>query len=336
MTNYPKHIFSGVYKGCGHCQGIATDGRYMYFSFTTMLVKTDLNGNFIGSATGLTGHLGCIAYDSISGKVVGSLEYKRDGIGMGILKSLGVSDTSREDSFYLVRFDVEKITERDMDAVNDGIMTGIRLTDVCEDYAYKTEEVTHRYACSGIDGVTLIPDFEGRRTYFVAYGIYGDTERSDNDCQVLLAFDHEELDKRFLPLFNGNESTARGTKYFVYTGNTEYGIQNLEYDPTAECLMAAVYPGKKKHFPNYPMYFIDFKRHYADGGVNYMPLCERGTKHKESGVWGLDIRHQLGDTGMIALGDGMYYFAHTHGETDNHYTDVFLYKKDGEGFVKSD
>ena len=39
----------------GHVQGIATDKKreYMYYSFTTSLVKTDMQGNIIGSVKGL-------------------------------------------------------------------------------------------------------------------------------------------------------------------------------------------------------------------------------------------------------------------------------------------
>ena len=58
----PKNIYSGRW-GYGHCQGIAVDAKreYMYYSFTTALVKTDMQGNLIGTCTGLLGHLGCIA-----------------------------------------------------------------------------------------------------------------------------------------------------------------------------------------------------------------------------------------------------------------------------------
>ena len=46
----PKEIYSGVWNS-GHCQGIAVDtkGEYIYYAFTTTLVKTDLQGNLIGS-----------------------------------------------------------------------------------------------------------------------------------------------------------------------------------------------------------------------------------------------------------------------------------------------
>ncbi|MBR4889311.1 MAG: hypothetical protein IKU17_09215, partial [Clostridia bacterium] len=61
----------------GHVQGIAVDKerKFMYYSFTTCLVKSDLDGNVIGSVKGLAGHLGCIAYNYKDGKIYGSLEY---------------------------------------------------------------------------------------------------------------------------------------------------------------------------------------------------------------------------------------------------------------------
>ena len=74
----------------GHIQGIATDAerKYMYYSFTTSLIKTDMNGNVIGSVKGLAGHLGCIAYNYEDGRVYGSLEYKNDCIGTEILERI--------------------------------------------------------------------------------------------------------------------------------------------------------------------------------------------------------------------------------------------------------
>ena len=50
MKNLPEVIRTGVYRG-GHIQGIAIDSerKYIYCSFTTELVKLDLDGNEIGS-----------------------------------------------------------------------------------------------------------------------------------------------------------------------------------------------------------------------------------------------------------------------------------------------
>ena len=85
FSDFPKTIFSGSYP-TGHCQGIAVDtkNRVIYYSFTTQLVKTDFDGNFLGSVGGLLGHLGCIQFRASDGLVYGSLEYKNDAIGKGI------------------------------------------------------------------------------------------------------------------------------------------------------------------------------------------------------------------------------------------------------------
>ena len=134
--SWPDQVFSGRYGVC-HVQGIATDGAYFYISFTTMLLKIDLRGNPVGSVTGLTGHLGCIA-SAPDGTVIGSLEYKQDAIGRGILAALGKTER-REDAFFVARFDTGRIDRMNMDAQTDGVMQLARLTDVCEDYAASVE-----------------------------------------------------------------------------------------------------------------------------------------------------------------------------------------------------
>ena len=116
----------------GHIQGIATDRdrKYMYYSFTTCLVKTDMDGNIIGSVRGLAGHLGCIAYNYDDGRVYGSLEFKHDNIGAGILERInkgGEESIDVVDGFYTAIFDVEKIDRVDMDAEKDGVMTAVHL-----------------------------------------------------------------------------------------------------------------------------------------------------------------------------------------------------------------
>ncbi|MBQ9747123.1 MAG: hypothetical protein IJW21_09925, partial [Clostridia bacterium] len=60
--NLPLTIETGAWRS-GHIQGIALDREngFMYCSFTTELVKMDLNGNVLGSVKGFTGHLGCLA-----------------------------------------------------------------------------------------------------------------------------------------------------------------------------------------------------------------------------------------------------------------------------------
>ena len=81
LSALPRHIHSGIWKS-GHVQGIAVDLKNdcIYFSFTTMIVKTDLEGNLIGWADGIAGHLGCMDFCEADGRVYASLEYKDDCI----------------------------------------------------------------------------------------------------------------------------------------------------------------------------------------------------------------------------------------------------------------
>lgn len=342
----PLHLFSGKYGRC-HVQGIATDGEFFYVSFTTILLKTDLSGRAVGSVTGLTGHLGCIA-SAPDGSIIGSLEYKNDEIGRGILKTLG-QDIRQNDAFYAVRFDPKKIDRMNMDALTTGVMMRARLTDVCEDYSDVVEQeggaVPHRYGCSGIDGITCLPEADGTTSVLVAYGIYGDANRQDNDCQVLVQYKWEHL----LTAMSAQTDIRCDDRIFVRTGNTTYGIQNLEYDSYTGLLLAAVYPGRKPSFPNYEMFWIDpKKRSRTSDGQTCFGLSDRTftaedgmvvdaflEKDESTGITG--CRFPLGSTGIIALGDGTYYFSE-HGREgdgpDQCYTEIGRFRLTPSGFQR--
>ena len=81
---------------------------------------------------------------------------------------------------------------------------------------------------------------------FVAYGVYGDPTRFDNDHQVLLGYDLAALNAAARPLQeairHGGEELRPVGRYFVFTGNTTYGVQNLEYDAATGHYLMAVYP----------------------------------------------------------------------------------------------
>ena len=128
IAQMPLHINGGAWDS-SHVQGIAidTERQYMYFSFTQLLVKTDMQGNIIGTVTGLTGHLGDLDFNDIDGRVYGSLEYKS------------------QNAFYLAIFDVDKITRMDMNAEKDGIMTAVYLPDVVEDFTALVGESKTQY-----------------------------------------------------------------------------------------------------------------------------------------------------------------------------------------------
>lgn len=334
--NLPKTIKFGGMK-TGHIQGIATDKerKYMYYSFTTSFVKTDMQGNIIGSVEGLCGHLGCIAYNYDDGRVYGSLEFKHDSIGKEILKRVSSQNSEEidvEDGFYIVYFDVEKIDRIGMNAETDGIMKAVYLAEVTADYNAEG----HRHGCSGIDGLTFapIPSEKGERYLYVAYGIYSDLERDDNDCQVLLRYDWREFEGLAAPLNQQNMHRSGPKKpedkYFVYTGNTTWGVQNLEYVPENDIMLLAVYKGVKPQFPNYPMFFLDMSLPAKEeNGKMLLTLARLGKCHESTGICGSDFPY--GSTGVIALGEGKFYFSKpsdTHGVWS---TEIALYSFDGKG-----
>jgi hypothetical protein len=270
-SHLPKTVFSGNWK-TPHVQGIAVDTarKYIYYSFTTMLLKTDLEGHVIGWAGGLTGHLGCLDFCDADGRVYGSLEYKA------------------EKAFYIAIFDGSKITRPGMSAEADGIMTTVYLKDVVKDYCCDldgngifdgdtAETPDHRYGCSGIDGVAFGPvfgDFKGEKHFLhVAYGIYGNSKRVDNDYQIILRYDISGWKKYEQPLSQNHPHTRGPEKpsdrYFLFTGNTTFGIQNLEYDGFTGHWFATVYRGKKEQYPIYPLYIIDGR------------LCQKAFCNKE-------------------------------------------------------
>ena len=340
----PNAIDSGVWHG-GHCQGIAVDREngFIYYSFTTELVKTDLQGNLIGSVTGLLGHLGCIDFCDRDGRLYGSLEYKRDAIGQDILERLG-SDAELEDAFYIAIFDADRINRENMDATRDGVMTAVYLKEVVDDYSATVQNggksVSHRYGCSGVDGTAFgkIPGGKDDRDYlFVSYGVYSDLERTDNDYQVILCYDTSDWAQYAQPLdqeemhHSGPETPAR--KFFVYTGNTTYGVQNLEYDAATGNFLMAVYRGKKESFPNYALYAIDgSKAPVRETLVGVEPetegevlsLLDNGTGERTPG-WDFD----LGSRGMCAFDDGRFYLVQSLESGGGFRANVKLYRWDG-------
>ena len=340
----PNRIFSGKYK-YGHVQGIAVDTArgFVYYSFTTAFIKTDMLGNMIGSVDNLVGHLGCITYDAQRNAVYGSLEYKNDGIGAGISRRAGVT-TPCENCFYLAVFDVDKIIRENMNAETDGVMKAVYLSCVVDDYM-SVDELSgkmHRYGCSGIDGVALGPEFGDSNAdnprIMIAYGIYGDVERNDNDNQVIVQLDRSDIDKYALPLSQGAPHHSGPEKcekkYFFHTGNTTYGVQNLEYDPFLGVWLVAVYKGKKEQFSNFSMFVIDGKCRPEYGAVigregeyGYLLMSAQiGEKGEKDGKWGSYFLY--GSTGIAALGDGYYYFSQKGyiKEEGMHFSTVVKYK----------
>lgn len=329
IEQLPKQICSGEWKA-GHVQGLAVDTKreYIYFSFTTMLVKMDMQGNVVGTVTGLLGHLGCIEFNDADGRIYGSLEYKDDSIGRGILKQ-EKSNKKFDTAFYVAIFDVDKITRQGMSAEKDGIMTTVYLPTVVEDFKAKVEcggkTLEYRFGCSGFDGITFGPKFgksDGKYYLTIAYGIYGDANRSDNDHQVLLQYDASNWTKYEQPLSQDNMHQSGPKKpagrYFVYTGNRNWGVQNMEYDKSRNFWFLATYETKKSDFAGFSLMTIDGNiapKKQTLKGVDY---CKSGNLLTLSGRGMTDANHHSirgwhfdkSSTGIHALGDNYFYISH--------------------------
>lgn len=329
IEQLPKQICSGEWKA-GHVQGLAVDTKreYIYFSFTTMLVKMDMQGNVVGTVTGLLGHLGCIEFNDADGRIYGSLEYKDDSIGRGILKQ-EKSNKKFDTAFYVAIFDVDKITRQGMSAEKDGIMTTVYLPTVVEDFKAKVEcggkTLEHRFGCSGFDGITFGPKFgksDGKYYLTIAYGIYSDANRSDNDHQVLLQYDASNWTKYEQPLSQDNMHQSGPKKpagrYFVYTGNRNWGVQNMEYDKSRNFWFLATYETEKSDFAGFSLMTIDGNiapKKQTLKGVDY---CKSGNLLTLSGRGMTDANHHSirgwhfdkSSTGIHALGDNYFYISH--------------------------
>lgn len=303
-----------------HIQGVAFDHKKncIYSSFTSAFYKSDINGKIIGSVTGINGHLGAITFDAKSRKVYASLEFKNDDIGKNISKTLGQKEIAQSQrGFYIAQIDVDKINRCNVPF--EDVVELHRLSEVSEDFEanvlINNSIVSHRYGCSGIDGITIAPPFgnnkeKKERYLYVSYGIYGDTTRIDNDYNIILCY----------PL--GDFKTPIH-KYFVHTGNTTYGVQNMAYDEFSNKIYLAVYKGKKPMFQNYSLFALD---------MNQVPTFEELTNvpYEEAEVEQLttcDAWHfRWGSTGLNPLGNGYYYISENNIENGYNYSNITLYK----------
>jgi hypothetical protein len=305
-----------------HVQGIAVDlqGGYIYYSFTTLLAKYDFSGNLIGTLVGWAGHLGDLDFNPRDGRVYGSLEYKKD------------------QAFYIAMIDVSRLDRVGLDVAKSDIFRTVYLPEVVNDYTADlngdgvfggdvAQTPDHRYGCSGIDGVSFGPEFghaEGPRFLTVAYGIYANTTRTDNDHQVLLQYDITDWGRYERPLteaapHHSGPAAVHG-KYFVRTGNTTYGVQNLAYDETQQRWFMGVYKGTKPSFPNYLLFAVEARTEPTLGDLVGVPgpggkgtergrllaLAADGLADAATGIRGWN---QKADVGLQPVGRGLFYLA---------------------------
>jgi hypothetical protein len=327
----------------GHVQGIAVDlaGGYIYYSFTNLLAKYDFGGKLVGTLVGWTGHLGDLDFNPADGKVYGSLEYKDD------------------EAFYIAVIDLGRLDRVGVEATASDLFRTVYLPEVAADYAADLdgdgtfdgntgETADHRYGASGIDGLAFGPAFgktDGPRYLTVAYGIYGNTDRADNDHQVLLQYDVADWARHASPLTehapHRNGPAAAHGKYFVRTGNTTYGVQNLAYDDMLQRWFLGVYQGRKPAFPNYLLFAVDARTQPISGDLVGVPgpggegweqglllaLADDGLRDPATGVRGW---HQKADVGFQPVGAGLFYLAANSAHEGRQTADLTLARWTGD------
>ena len=114
-----------------------------------------------------------------------------------------------------------------------------------------------------------------------------------------------------------NELVPYERKYAVFTGNTNYGVQNLEYDANEKTLYLSVYYGKKPKYENFPLFAVDMTIPATDDVLE-------GEKVKRVACRGL--KYYYGMTGMESLDDGRFYISYDKREALGWSSDLRLVK----------
>lgn len=211
-----------------HMQGFSNGNGFMYWSFTDSLVKTTMNGTVKCQVQIHGGHLGDIDYHN--GKIYGSY----------LKNSLPGHAWEDWTGFKIYVFNADDLQVENV----------INL-DICDYYKSITctEEDTRGF--QGIDGVAIAPDPKtGEDKMFVACALYTG-EKYKN--QIILQFD---LDGRY------------ETEYHIPTGNTVFGIQNLDYDAENKEFWFTTYGPSQPYQPKELLFCIsgdlsEIKRKYC-------------------------------------------------------------------------
>ena len=259
----------GMCGGNSHLQGIAVDDelKYMFFSYTSALAIIEIaTGELVASCGGFGqgsfgtpggSHLGCIDY--YDGHIYGSLEYKDPGkkfflaifdVERMLEQGVGVSVSEQDmDEPICTAVLLEEPTRDFRAAVDTNVFSGQ------DEFGHATNEANngHYFACSGIDGVSMgkWPGGKDDEIYMiVAYGVYqfSSSARQDNTYNVLEYYKLSDIWNADGTQTQWNKSytytdgihqdwakdeaawLAAAKTLYVYTGNTSYGSQNIEYE----------------------------------------------------------------------------------------------------------
>jgi hypothetical protein len=204
-----------------HMQGFTSGKGNMYWSFTTALAKTTIEGVMKAQVEVHGGHLGDCDYHD--GKIYASY----------LGNCLPGHDWNDWTSFKIYVFDAEDL--RLLDTIN---------LDICDEYKRITCTPEDTRGFQAVDGVAIAPDpVTGEAKMFVACALYNG-EKYNN--QIILQF---TLDGKY------------ETEYHIPTGNTVFGIQNLDYDAENKEFWFSTYGSSEPYQAKYTLYCVsnDFK-----------------------------------------------------------------------------
>lgn len=193
--------YIGVRNQNLHMQGFTSGKGFMYWSFTDCIVKTTISGTMRCQTEIKGGHLGCIDY--YDGKIYGSY------LGNALPGKVW-NDWS---SFKVYVFDADDLHV--IDIIN---------MDICDYYKSISCFDNDTRGFQGIDGIAIGKDPATKeRKLFAACALYSNEKY---DHQIILQC---SLDGKY------------EKEYHFKTGNTVFGIQNLDYDETTGKLWFSTY-----------------------------------------------------------------------------------------------
>ena len=133
---------------------------------------------------------------------------------------------------------------------------------------------------------------------------------------------------------HGGEELRPVGRYFVFTGNTTYGVQNLEYDANTHAYYMAVYPGGKPEYGNFPLFAVDagtpplFTRLQGLERSGNLLALTPAAQTDAQGVSGWHF--PWGSTGLFSAGDGSWYICHEGSDDQGQYGNIHRYVWNGQ------